>query len=138
MDRSMKIESRIGRSSASDRKIFDFISNFDNFRDLLPPERVSNWESSGDRCSFSVDPVGKTGLVIVEKEACTLVKIKSDPALSAYNFTLWIQLKAVAEDDTRIRITVEPEVNRMLLPMIKGPLKQFVDGLVDRVETFSF
>ena len=134
----MKIESRIGRSSENDRKIFDFISNFNNFRDLLPPDRVSNWESSGDRCSFSVDPVGKTGLVIAEKEASTLVKIKSDPALSAYNFTLWIQLKAVSEDDTRIKITVEPEVNRMLLPMIKGPLKKFADGLVDKMEEFNF
>ena len=134
----MKIESRIGKSSASAQQIYEFIIDFNNFKELLPADKVTGWESSGDRCSFHVDPVGRTGLQIIEKDPHSMVKIASIPEFSSYQFTIWIQLKEAAENDTRAKITVEPKVNMMLLPMIKGPLKQFVDGLIDKLESFSF
>lgn len=134
----MKIESKTGQSACSDRSIYAFITNFHNFRDLLPEGRVTGWEASEDRCSFNVEPLGRTGLQMIRKEPFQLVKIVSDPQFSSYQFTIWIQLKKAGDDDTRMRITIEPEVNRMLLPMIKGPLKKFADGLIDRMEAFDF
>jgi hypothetical protein len=134
----MKIESKIGKSASSDQQIFAFISNFHNFKDLLPADKVSGWEASEEKCSFQVDPLGRTGLIIVEKKPDSLVKMSSDPEFSKYQFTIWIQLKKVATDDTRIKITIEPLVNKMLLPMVKMPLKKLADGLVDKMESFDF
>lgn len=134
----MKIESKIGKSSHSDQQIYGFITDFNNFQTLLPEGKVSGWESSGDRCSFQVDPLGRTGLQIIEKSPYSVVKIASIPEFSRYQFSIWIQLKQVAENDTRIKITVEPHVNKMLLPMLKAPLKLFVNGLIDKMEGYSF
>ena len=134
----MKIESRIGKSSSSDKQIYGFITDFNNFKSLVPADRVSQWESSAEQCSFRVDPVGKATMKIVEKTPFSLVKIASVPDFSTYNFTIWIQLKKVDEIDTRVKITIEPHVNKFLLPMIKSPLKQLVDGIVDHIETFNF
>jgi len=134
----MKIESKIGKSDSSDQSIYKFISNFHNFRDLLPADKVSGWEASEDKCSFQVDPLGRTGLMIVDKEPYSLVKMSSDPEYSSYEFTIWVQLKKVSSDDTRIRITIEPKVNMMLMPMVKGPLKKLADGLVEKMESFDF
>jgi len=134
----MKIESKIGKSESSDEKIYNYISNFDNFKDLIPPDRVTDWESSGDKCSFRVDPVGRMSLQIIEKEPYKLLKMSSVPALSPHEFSMWVQLRKVEEDDTRIKITIEPKVNALLLPMIKSPLKKFVDALIDRMEAYSF
>ncbi len=134
----MKIESRIGKTDKPSRKIYEFITDFHHFKDLLPADKVTDWEASEERCSFHVSPVGRTGLEIVEKKPHDLVKMASIPGFSNYQFTIWIQLKEVSANDTRIRITIEPQVNRMLLPMIRGPLQQFVDGLVEKMESFSF
>lgn len=134
----MKIESKIGKSSSSDEQIYAFITDFNNFQDLLPDDKVSGWEASVEQCSFQVDPVGRIGLKIIEQEPHSLVKIASIPEFSSHQFTLWIQIKQVAEGDTRVKITIEPQVSKMLLPMIKSPLKQFVDGLVDKLESFQF
>ena len=134
----MKIESRIGKSVSSDQQIYDFISNFHNFKELLPADKVSGWESSEEKCSFQVDPLGRTGLMIVKKEPHSLVKMSSDPEFSSYQFTIWIQLKKVASDDTRIKITIEPLVNKMLIPMVKGPLKKLANGLIDKMESYDF
>ena len=134
----MKIESKIGKAAYDDKQIYDFVTDFNNFGDLLPSGKVSQWQASADECSFRVEPLGSVGLTMVEKVPCTLVKINSMPSYSNHQFTIWIQLKQVAEKDTRVKITIEPQVNRMLLPMIKGPLKAFVDGLVDKIEGFDF
>ncbi len=134
----MKIESKIGKSEYNDQQIYTFISNFNNFKDLLPEGKVSNWESSEDDCSFNVDPLGRTGLRMIEKKPYSLIKISSRPEFSKYQFSIWIQLKKVSDKDTRIKVTVEPHVNKMLLPMLKIPLKKFVDTLVKKMETFTF
>lgn len=134
----MKIESKIGKSRQSDQEIFKFITNFHNFESLLPEGKVSGWEASEDQCSFQVDPLGRTGLQMVDKSPYKLVKMASRPEFSKYQFTIWIQLKKVSENDTRVKITIEPHVNKLLLPMIKAPLKLFVDGLIDKIEGFSF
>ena len=61
----MKIESKIGKSASSDEVIYAFVGNFHNFKDLLPAGKVSGWEASEEKCSFQVDPLGRTGLMIV-------------------------------------------------------------------------
>ncbi len=134
----MKIESKIGKSASSDQQIYAFITNFHNFKELLPADKVSGWESSEEKCSFQVDPLGRTGLMIVEKKSHTLVKMSSDPEFSSYQFLIWIQLKKVASDDTRIKITIEPLINKMLIPMVKGPLKKLANGLIDKMESYDF
>jgi hypothetical protein len=134
----MKIESKIGKCDSNDVKIYDFITNFHNFKELLPTGKVSAWEASEDKCSFNVDPLGRTGLMIKEKEPHKLVKMVSDPEFSSYQFNIWIQLIKVADNDTRVKVTIEPLVNKMLLPMLKIPLKKLADSIVAKMEGFSF
>lgn len=134
----MKIESRIGKSACSDHKIYAFITNFHNFKELLPADKVSGWEASEEKCSFQVDPLGRTGLMIIDKKPFSLVKMSSDPAFSKYQFNIWIQLKKVQHDDTRLKITIEPLVSKILMPMVKGPLKKLADGLISKMETYDF
>lgn len=134
----MKIESRIGKSTCPANNIYQFITDLNNLEGLIPGERVKDWHSDKDQCQFTVSPVGKMGMRIQEKEPHSLVKITSDKDISQYNFTLWIQLKEVSQEDTRIKITVQPEVSQFLLPMIKSPLRQFVESLVDQMEKFEY
>lgn len=134
----MKIESKIGKAAYSDQEIYAFISDFNNFRELIPADKVSQWESTEDQCSFQVEPLGRTGLEIIERTPSSLLKMASLKSYSNHQFTIWIQIKSVGEKDTRIKITIEPQVNKMLIPMLKLPLKKFVDGLIDKIESFDF
>lgn len=134
----MKIESKIGRSSYPVSTIYSFISDFRNFNNLIPADRISNWQANEDTCSFSIDMLGKVGLTIIEREPDKLVKIQSQPEVTSYNFTLWMQLKEIATDDTGIKITMEPQLNPAMLAMVKSPLKKFVDSLIDEIESFDF
>jgi len=132
-----KIESRIGTIKHSDRKIFEFLSDFNNFEQLIPADKVKNYTSDGESCSFTVDGIGNVGLRIIEKEEFKLLKISSE-GKSPIAFLMWIQMKQVDEKDTKVKITVDPQVNAMLMGMVKKPLKDFSDALIDRLEKLSF
>lgn len=133
----MKIESKIGTIKQPAEKIYNYISNFDNFETLIPEDRVKDFESSGDSCRFTVDGIGQAGLKIVEKVPYKLIKISSDEQ-TAFDFLLWIQIKEVEPDDSRIKITSEVNINPMMAAMVKKPLKTFVDTLVEQAEKLSF
>ena len=132
-----KIESKVGHINQSDERIFNFLSDFNNFQNLIPPDKIKNWNSTADSCSFTVDGIGEAGLKIIEKVPNTLVKITSE-GKTPISFNLWIQIKKTEENKSAIRIVIEPDVNQMMLMMVKGPLQSFVDMLVDQFEKFEF
>ena len=132
-----KIESKIEKIKAQDSKIYNFLADFNNFENLIPPDRVKNWESDGESCTFNVDGIGNAGLKFVEKEEFKLLKITSDGS-TPISFLMWIQLKPVDENETAVKITIDPQVNAMMMGMVKKPLKEFVDMLIDRMTEMEF
>ena len=132
-----KIESKIGQIKQSEEKIYNFLSDFNNFKHLIPPDKVKNWSSTSDTCRFTVDGIGDAGMKIIEKNPFSLIKITAD-GKTPINFYLWIQIKKVDENLSGIKIVIEPQVNVMMMMMVKGPLKNFVDMLVVQLEKLSF
>ena len=133
----MKIESKIGTIPYNDEKIYNFLSDFNNFKNLIPVSQVENWESTKDSCSFEFKGVGKSGMKIIEKEPFKLIKIGAVDE-SKFDFFLWIQLKMVEDGNTKVKITIEPKINQMMAMMVKNPLQNFVDTLVDKMSDFAF
>ena len=132
-----KIESKIGVVKQPAEKIYDYISNFNNFKSLIPEDKVKDFESTEDSCRFTVEGIGQAGLKIIEKDPFKLIKIASDEQ-TAFDFTLWIQIKEIEPADSRIRITAEVNINPMMAAMVKKPVKNLVDTLVDQAENLSF
>ena len=71
----MKLESKTGKITKRDKDIYNFISDFNNFQSLVPADKVKNWQSDTDSCSFTIDMIGETGFRIIEKEPFKLVKL---------------------------------------------------------------
>ena len=118
-------------------KIYNYIADFNNFSSLIPEDRVKDFRSTGDTCSFRVEGIGRAGLRIVEKEPYKLIKISSDEE-TTFDFLLWIQIKELEPGDSRMKITTEVKLNPMMAAMAKKPLKNFVDTLIDQAEKISF
>ena len=131
------VESRIGKIKAKDETVYQFLSDFNNFRDLVPADKISNWESSEDHCRFSINGIGDVGLNILEKKPFNTIKYGGD-SLANVHFNLWIQLKRIEDGDTRVRITIKADLNPMLSMVAKKPLQDFVNILVDKLEGHTF
>ena len=132
-----RIESKIGVIKQPAEKIFNYVSNFNNFNQLIPEDKVKDFESTDDTCRFTVEGIGQAGLRIIEREPHKLIKISSDKE-TTFDLLLWIQIKEIQPGDSRMKITTEVNLNPMMASMVKKPLKKFVDTLIDQAEKISF
>lgn len=110
--------------------------------DLLSPamqDKVEEWQATEDSCSFKVKGM-KVGLRIAERVENKHVKIIADEGGIPIDFTFWIQLKEVAERDTRVRMVLHAELNMMMRMMIGGKIQsgldQAVEGLANALNQF--
>jgi carbon monoxide dehydrogenase subunit G len=132
-----KIESKIGTIKASEERVYNFISNFNNFKQFIPADKVQDFQSTEDSCKFSVPNMGQVGLRIIEKEPYKTIKITGD-GMANQQFMFWVQLIQIEEFDTRIKLTIKAELNPMLKMMVAKPLQSFLDKLVDAMEQMGF
>lgn len=129
----IKYESKIGQITANDQKIFAVLSNLENinlFRDLIPEDKVKELEITPDRIRMKVDGFGqKIAIAIVEKEEFKTIKFGAESLPIPLN--VWIQLKHMEEQDTRIRITIKTDLPAMFKMMFDKKLQQGLDQAVD-------
>ena len=129
----IKYESKIGQIAANDAAVFSVLSNLENinrFRDVIPQDKIKDLEISSDRIRFQVDGSGqKIAIAIVEKEEYKLVKYGAESLPNPLN--VWIQLKQVAEMDTRIRITIKTDMPAMFKMMFDKKIQQGLDQAID-------
>ena len=129
----VKYESNIGQIAANDMAVFAVLSNLENmnhFRDLIPQDKIRELDITSDRIRFKVDGlVQLISIVIVEKEEYKTIKFGLENLPLPFN--AWIQLKQVAEQDTRIRLTIKTDMPAMFKMMFDKKLQQGLDQAVD-------
>src|SRR5436190_20576220 len=81
-----RIESNITPVQKSAGEVFSFLSDFNNFKSLMP-EQVVDWESTPDECSFKIQGMATLGMKIIEKIPDKLVRITSNGKVP-FNFFL--------------------------------------------------
>ncbi len=114
-----------------DTVIYQILSRFDNFTPILQ-NQVENWEATEDHCSFKAKgfPIR---LKMVDREPCKTIKVTGDEL--PFEFYFWIQLKSVAPDDTRMRLTVHAKLNTMMKMMLGKKLQQGLDQVAEQIAT---
>lgn len=129
----IKYESKIGQITANDQQVFAVLSNLENinyFRDAIPQDKIKELEVTKERICLKVDGLGqKIAIAIVEKEEYKTIKFGAENLPIPFN--VWIQLKQVAELDTRIRITIKTDMPAMFKMMFDKKMHQGLDQAID-------
>lgn len=129
----IKYESKIGQILANDQQVFAVLSNLENlshFRNVIPQDKVKELEISKDRIRMKMDGLAqKISIAIVDKEEFKTIKFGVEDF--AIPFNAWIQLKQVAELDTRIRITVKTDMPVMFKMMFDKKMQIGLDQAID-------
>jgi hypothetical protein len=115
-------------------EFYTFISDFNNFRLLLPPN-VSNWSSTTDTCSFMLEGMPQLNLKITEKIPDKLVVITPD-ASSPISFELRCNMRALNATNCIVDIQVNAELNPFIAMMVSRPLENFVKMLGEKLKSF--
>jgi len=123
----------------NDDRIFAMLSDLSNLekvKDRIPQDKIKDFEFDSDSCSLTVDPVGKITFNIVERDPNKTIKFTTTN--SPVPLFLWIQLKQVAEGDTRMRLTVRADLSPFLKPMVSKPLTEGLEKIADILATLPY
>ena len=128
-----KYESKIGQIPYDQQVVFGVLSNLENlnrFRELIPQDKIKDLEITSDYVRMQVDGIAqKFTIRIVEKEDFSTIKFGVDNIPMAVN--MWIQLKQVAPQDTRIKLTIKADIPMMFRMMFEKKFQQGLDQAVD-------
>jgi carbon monoxide dehydrogenase subunit G len=112
--------------------IYDTLSDLNNLeklKDRIPSDKIENFTFDSDSCSFSISPVGKVRFSIVDREPQKTIKLTADQ--SPVEVTMWIQLKEIAEQDTKMKLTIKADLNPFIKPMLSKPLQEGINQIAD-------
>lgn len=116
----------------SDQDIFKVLSDLNNLelvKDRIPQDKIKEFSFDSDSCTISVDPIGNVRFVVIEREPNSTIKFEAEQIPFAVN--LWVQLKASAENETKMKLTVRAELNPFIKPMVSKPLQQGLDKMAE-------
>ncbi|HRD53826.1 MAG TPA: hypothetical protein PKY96_14385 [Flavobacteriales bacterium] len=109
-----------------------FLMDMNNFRQLLPESRISDWQSDGKSCSFKVQGAATIGLMLDGGEAPSLVNMKVTER-SPFPFTLDVHLKEENGTTTLWQI-FNADLNPFIKMMVEKPLGNLFDHVADRMK----
>src|SRR6185295_12046690 len=127
---STKIESDIVQIDNSAENVFNYLSNFNNFQKLMP-EQVSNWQSTPDECTFTINGMATIGMKIIDKSPFNKISISSNGKVP-FDFSLFVLLADKGSNSSTGQLLFESDLNPMLKMMVVKPLTNFFNILAQK------
>lgn len=126
-------ESEIKTISSSEEVVFAVLSDLNNLSKVADnkaiSDKIKDLQYDTDSCSFAVEGFGRVGFKIVEREPFKTIKLDAENTPVPIN--VWIQLKQVADNDTRMKLTLKAELPAMIKMMLDKKLKDGINAIAD-------
>jgi len=116
----------------SDKNIYTFLSDFNNFGKLMP-EQVINWQSTKDKCSFTIKGMAELAMRLSELKEFSFISYASEDN-KPFAFTLNSHIENINNQNAGVELVFIADLNPMLKMMAARPLKNFVNLLVNRLK----
>ncbi len=126
-----KIESDKVTVNKTAKEVYDFLSDFNNFKKLMP-EQVVDWTSTIDECTFTIKGMATLGMKIVEKTPNSLIKVNKNGS-APFDFTLSCMIDDL-QNQCAVQLAFDAELNMMMKMMATKPLTNFLNILVNKLK----
>lgn len=116
----------------SPEKVFAFMSDLNNYEKLMPPQ-VTNWSSTEDECTFTLNGMTTLGMKITERIPNSKVIIASHGKVP-FDFGMFVTIDENGEASVG-QIKFEAQLNPMMKMMVVGPMGKFYNYLAKQLTT---
>lgn len=129
------IDSEVVSIEKSAEFIFNYLSDFNNFGKLMP-HQVTNWQSTSDECSFTINGMATIGMKITAKDPFKKISIVSNGKVP-FDFNLYILLNETDASHCTGQLRFESDMNPMLKMMVEKPLGNFFNMLAHKMKDIN-
>lgn len=134
-----RFESSVKQVPYRQQSVFDMLSDLSNaerVKHLVNDDQLQNMSFDNDHISVNVPPIGKIALRIVEREDPKCVKYQSVD--SPLPFNLWVQMLPVTETTSKLKVTIDAELNFLMKGIVSKPLQEGLEKLADGLSRIRY
>ena len=128
----MKIDSTKVNVNASQEDIFNYLTDSNNIIELLPQDKISDYKSDKEQCSFKVQGGVIISLIQDGSEGMNVIKLRSGQG-TPFPFKLFINITPNG-DQCEGYIHFEGEVNMFLKMMVEKPLTNLFNYMSEKLQ----
>lgn len=128
----MKLETPKVAVQKSQKELFEFLTDLNNFEQLMP-ESKEKFEVDGDSFIFGLKGMPEIRLVLKEKNEFDRIVLGA--ASSKLSFTLSAIIDAKDDTNSDVQLLFDGDFNPMMAMMVKKPLQKFIDTLSDNLKS---
>lgn len=126
----MNIESHKALVQKPQKELYTFLSNPNNFEDILP-DSLEEFESNEDSFKFALKGMPSLRLAFAEKQEFDLIKLKATS--DSFPVFLTCKITQITDKQSEAQLFFDGEINTMMAMMIKKPLQNLLDTLVEKM-----
>lgn len=119
--------------NASQEEVFNYLCDFNNFKNLLPEDKISDWKASTDDCSFKIQNAAVIPLVKDSTEPNNRINIKAGDK-APFPFTLVVNIKDLGNGNCEGDMHFEGDINAFLKMMVVNPLTNLFNFMAKRLQ----
>jgi hypothetical protein len=129
----MKINSATVWVSASDATIYSFFSDLRNLIQLLPQDRISEWQATESSCSFKIQSAATIELIFREGTPNSLLILDAGPK-SPFPFELRVHITADGNQSCSGHLAFDGNVNPFIRMMVEKPLTNLFNHMAEKLK----
>ncbi len=130
---STKIESNHVIINKPTEFVFNFMNDFNNIKQLLPQDKITDWQSDENQCSFKIQNAAVIPLVKKSTTPYSTINILSGEK-TPFPFTLVVTFNQIDEQTTEAFLNFEGEINAFLKMMVVKPLTNLFNYMADNLK----
>lgn len=119
-------------TQSSSDVLYDFMGDFNNFKHLLPEDKIENFECTTEQCSFGIK--GLVPLTIKIKERVPKSRITFETlGLAKFVFTLHIHFLPNQQSN----VQMEGDMNPFIKVMAEKPLLELINTMASKLAALT-
>lgn len=127
----MELESNKVTVQKSQQELFDFLTNVENYEQIMPDSKEKFEVKSKDTFAFALKGMPEIELQIKETREPEFIVLGSTS--DKFNFSLDVVIEPAGENQSQAQLFFHGKFNTMMSMMVKGPLKKFIATLSENV-----
>lgn len=127
----MNLESPRVTTQKSQQEMFDFLTNVENYKQVMPESMEKFEVIASDTFLFTLKGMPQIALKITETREPELVVLGSTS--EKFNFSLNILVEPEGKNQSVVQLLFDGKFNAMMSMMVKGPLTKFITNLSENM-----
>lgn len=119
-------------TQSTTESLFDFMGDFNNFKHLLPEDKIQDFTCTADQCSFGIKGLMPLTIKIKERQPKSRITFETT-GIAKFVFTLHIHLL----DDQKANVELEGDMNPFIKTMAEKPLSDLVNTMATKLAALN-